>query len=44
MSSAYDLISDLANEGVVGQAVTLTILRGGKQIHVQVTPGIRPTS
>jgi S1-C subfamily serine protease len=44
VSSADDLIADLANEGIVGQTVTLTILRSGKQIQVQVTPGIRPSS
>ena len=44
VSGADDLIADLANEGVVGQSVTLTILRSGKQLQVQVTPGIRPSS
>jgi len=44
VSSADDLIADLANKGIVGQSVTLTILRSGKQIQVQVTPGIRPSS
>jgi S1-C subfamily serine protease len=44
VSSADELIADVANEGAVGQPVTLTILRSGKQIQVQVTPGIRPSS
>jgi len=44
VKSSDDLITDLANEGVVGQSVTLTVLRGGKQIQVQVTLGLRPSS
>jgi S1-C subfamily serine protease len=44
VSSSDDLITLLANEGSVGQTVTLTVLRSGKQIQVQVTLGIRPSS
>ena len=44
VKSSDDLITDLANEGVVGQSVTLTVLRGGKQITITITPGIRPSS
>ena len=43
VNSSDDLITDLADQGVVGQAVTLTIIRGGKQMSVTVTPGIRPS-
>jgi len=39
-----DLIGFLYNSGSVGQIVTLTVLRNGQQIQVQVTLGIRPSS
>jgi S1-C subfamily serine protease len=38
-----DLISYLSSQGQVGQKVTLTILRDGKEQDVQVTLGARPT-
>ena len=44
VNSSDDLVTDLANEGVVGTPVTLTIIRGGKQMNITVTPAIRPTS
>jgi S1-C subfamily serine protease len=44
IKSSDDLITYLARSGAVGQAVTLSILRGGKQIQVQVTLGLRPSS
>jgi S1-C subfamily serine protease len=39
-----DLITFLARSGSVGQNVSLTLLRGGNQIQVQVTLGTRPSS
>ena len=39
-----DLITFLARSGSVGQNVTLTLLRGGNQIQLQVTLGARPSS
>jgi S1-C subfamily serine protease len=44
VKSSDDLITYLTNSGSVGQSVTLTVLRGGKQIQVQVTLGLRPSS
>jgi S1-C subfamily serine protease len=44
VKSSDDLITFLANSGSVGQTVTLTVLRGGKEIQVQVTLGARPSS
>jgi len=44
VKSSDDLVTFLANEGSVGQTVTLTVLRSGKQIQVQVTLGVRPSS
>jgi len=44
VKSSDDLITLLANSGSVGQIVTLTLLRDGKQIQVQVTLGLRPGS
>jgi 2-alkenal reductase len=44
VNSSDDIVTYLANEGSVGQTVTLTVLRGGKQIQVQVTLGLRPSS
>ena len=38
-----DLIAHLSTQGQVGQDVTLTILRDGKEQDVQVTLGARPT-
>jgi serine protease Do len=40
--SMEDVIAYLARYGVVGQPVTLEILRGGEQISVEVTLGARP--
>ena len=44
VNSSDDLIGFLALSGSVGQNVTLTVLRGGKQMQIQVTLGIRPSS
>jgi serine protease Do len=44
VKSSDDLVTFLARSGSVGQTVTLTVLRGGKQIQVPVTLGIRPSS
>ena len=44
VKSSDDLITFLANTGSVGQTVTLTVLRSGKSIQVQVTLGLRPSS
>ncbi len=44
VKSSDDLITFLARSGSVGQTVTLSVLRGGKQIEVQVTLGVRPSS
>ena len=44
VKSSDDLITFLARSGSVGQTVTLTVLRGGNQIQVQVTLGARPSS
>jgi 2-alkenal reductase len=44
IKSSDDLITILARTGSVGQIVTLTVLREGKQIQVQVTLGVRPSS
>jgi len=43
IASSDDLITYLARSGAVGQDVTLTIIRGGKQIQVQVTLELRPS-
>jgi len=44
VKSSDDLITYLADQGVVGQSATLTIIRGGKQMNITVTPAARPTS
>ncbi len=44
VKTSDDLIALLARSGVVGQTVTLTVLRGGKQTDVQIALGIRPAS
>jgi len=44
VKSSDDLVTLLSNGGSAGQTVTLTVLRGGKQIQVQVTLGLRPSS
>jgi S1-C subfamily serine protease len=44
IKNSDDVIAFMARSGSVGQTVTLTILRSGKQIHVQVTLGLRPGS
>ena len=44
VKSSDDLITFLARSGSVGQTVTLTVLRSGQQIQVQVTLGLRPSS
>jgi S1-C subfamily serine protease len=44
VKSSDDLVTFLARSGSVGQTVTLTVLRGGQQIQVQVTLGTRPGS
>ncbi len=43
VKSFGDLTSYLANNGQVGQTITLTILRGGNQESVDVTLAARPT-
>jgi S1-C subfamily serine protease len=40
--TSEDIIDYLATDTEVGQTVTLTILRGGKQQEVQVQLGARP--
>ncbi len=44
VKSSDDLITYLADQGVVGQFATLTIIRGGKQMTITVKPAARPTS
>jgi S1-C subfamily serine protease len=44
VKSSDDLITYLADQGVVGQSATLTIIRGGKQMNITVTPAARPAS
>ncbi len=44
VKSSDDLITFLARSGSVGQTITLTVLRGDKQIQAQVTLGVRPSS
>jgi len=44
VKSSDDLITFLARSGVVGQKVTLTVLRGGNHVEVPVTLGARPSS
>ena len=44
VKSSDDLIALLARSGAVGQTAALTVLRGGQQVQVQVTLGVRPTS
>jgi serine protease Do len=44
VKSSDDLITFLARSGTVGQAITFTVLRDGKQIQVQVVLGARPSS
>ncbi len=44
VKSSDDLITFLARSGSVGQTISLTVLRGGKEIQVQVTLVVRPTS
>jgi serine protease Do len=44
VKSSDDVVTFLARSGSVGQMVTLTVLRDGKQIQVPVTLGIRPSS
>jgi S1-C subfamily serine protease len=44
VKTSDDLIALLARSGAVGQTATLTVLRGGQQVQVQVTLGVRPAS
>jgi 2-alkenal reductase len=44
VKSSDDLVTLLARLGSVGEEVTLTVLRDGKQIQVEVTLGLRPSS
>ncbi len=44
VKSSDDLITLLADTGAVGQAVTLTVIRGGHQMQIQVTLAARPGS
>ncbi len=42
VKSSDNLITFLARSGSVGQTISLTVLRGGKEIQVRVTLGVRP--
>ncbi len=42
VNSFEDLISYLVFESEVGQTVTLTVLRNGSEVDVEVTLGARP--
>jgi 2-alkenal reductase len=44
VKSSNDLVTLIARSGAVGEKVTLTVLRDGKQIQVEVTLGLRPSS
>jgi 2-alkenal reductase len=44
VKSSDDLITILARSGSVGEKVTLTVLRDGKQVQVEVILGVRPSS
>ena len=44
VKSSDDLITFLGRSGTIGQTVTLTVLRDGKQVKVPVTIGARPVS
>ncbi len=44
VKSSDDLITLLARYGAVGQTVTLTVLRNGQEMQLQVTLGTRPSS
>jgi S1-C subfamily serine protease len=44
IKSSDDLVTFLARSGSVGQTISLSVLRGGKQIQVQVTLAARPSS
>jgi S1-C subfamily serine protease len=44
VKSSDDLITLLARSGKVGEKATLTVLRDGQQIQVEITLGARPTS
>jgi S1-C subfamily serine protease len=44
VKSSDDLIALLARYGVVGEKATLTVLRDGNQVQLEVTLGVRPTS
>jgi serine protease Do len=43
VKSMDDLIAQLEEGGTIGQKVTLTILRNGKQMTIDLTPGARPS-
>jgi len=43
VKSSDDLITFMARSGLVGQKVTLAIIRDGKTIQVQATLGLRPS-
>ncbi|MFC2044668.1 S1C family serine protease [Chloroflexota bacterium] len=44
VKSSDDLVTFLARSGSIGQTVSLTVLRSGKQVQVQIALGVRPTS
>jgi 2-alkenal reductase len=44
VKSSDDLVTFLARSGAVGQTATLTVLRAGKSIQIQVTLAARPSS
>ena len=43
VKSMDDLIAQLEEGGQIGQKATLTILRNGKQMSIELTPGARPS-
>jgi 2-alkenal reductase len=44
VKSSDDLITFMARSGVVGQTITLTILRDGKEMQIKVMLAARPNS
>ena len=44
ITSFGDLISFLSRKGVIGEPLTVTVIRDGKEVEIEVTPGARPRS
>lgn len=44
VTASSDIIDYLATETVVGQTITLTVLRDGKEQQIKVVLGARPSS